>query len=291
MSLSKFRLRHSLKKLIYLNCARLSHWIKPAKELHHELLVLMYHKVNNIPDNPLTVNITDFEQQMQILSQDYRVLSLSELEQLHHKQKPLPPKAVLLTFDDGYLDNLTYAYPILKKYQLPATLFIPTGLIGRQTLPHDEHLPFACPTLTWDELSKMRDVFSIQPHTVHHKVLSRLSDQDAWQEIYQSAKTVEQYWEASRAFSYPKGSPEDFGPRDHAYVAQVAPFAFTTETARSAWPLKDPHLIPRYNVEDFGLEYFHYILSGHVDWIRWKDSSWGIKLKNFGRRLLGITNS
>src|SRR5215468_6232741 len=92
--------------------------------------VLCYHKVS--PDaHPFfePVHPEVFEQQMQFLKACYRVMRLAELV-ARISRGEVPERAVAITFDDGYGDNYDYAFPILKKYQLPATIFIATGAIG-----------------------------------------------------------------------------------------------------------------------------------------------------------------
>ena len=92
--------------------------------------ILGYHKVS--PDahpffEPLHPDI--FEQQMQFLKSCYTVMSLTELV-ARAARRDVPERAVAITFDDGYRDNYDYAFPILKKYELPATIFLATGAIG-----------------------------------------------------------------------------------------------------------------------------------------------------------------
>jgi peptidoglycan/xylan/chitin deacetylase (PgdA/CDA1 family) len=100
--------------------------------------ILTYHKVSSEihpffgPTDP-----TSFENQMRFLKEYYNVLPLVEIvERCRHGD--LPARAVAITFDDGYRDNYDYAFPILKKYGLPATVFAATGALGGgQTLWHD----------------------------------------------------------------------------------------------------------------------------------------------------------
>jgi peptidoglycan/xylan/chitin deacetylase (PgdA/CDA1 family) len=92
--------------------------------------ILVYHKVS--PDrHPLyePVDPARFEQQMRFLSECYTVMDLAELAE-RSARGSLPPAAVAITFDDGYRDNYEYAFPILKKYGLCATIFVATGVIG-----------------------------------------------------------------------------------------------------------------------------------------------------------------
>jgi len=92
--------------------------------------ILGYHKVS--PEHhpyfpPLHPEL--FEQQMRFLKSCYNVMSLQELI-ARTSCRDVPEKAVAITFDDGYRDNYEYAFPILKKYQFPATIFVTTGAIG-----------------------------------------------------------------------------------------------------------------------------------------------------------------
>jgi peptidoglycan/xylan/chitin deacetylase (PgdA/CDA1 family) len=95
-----------------------------------KLFVLIYHRVLNEPDfmRPGEVDKQAFSWQMALLAKYFNVLPVSEaLEKL--KTNRLPARAVCITFDDGYADNLLNAAPILKKYQLSATFFIASGYL------------------------------------------------------------------------------------------------------------------------------------------------------------------
>jgi peptidoglycan/xylan/chitin deacetylase (PgdA/CDA1 family) len=72
-----------------------------------------------------------FRQQMQFLASQYRVVSMEEVLNAVEKRAALPKRAVLITFDDGYCDFIDFAWPILKKLRLPATVFVPTGYPSR----------------------------------------------------------------------------------------------------------------------------------------------------------------
>ena len=97
-------------------------------------VILMYHSVANDEvaqyiDPPNHLPSAEFERQIAFLSKERNVVSLNELvTQLEAGQEP-SAGTVCITFDDGYLDNLTVAAPILEKYRLPATLYLPTSYI------------------------------------------------------------------------------------------------------------------------------------------------------------------
>src|ERR1019366_3606901 len=96
------------------------------------LLIVTYHGVITAPKDPLgyAVHVTEFEQQIAILSRYFRPISLTDLVGAVEKNKKLPDRAVLVTFDDGYRNNLTHASPILRRHGVPAVIHVATGYIG-----------------------------------------------------------------------------------------------------------------------------------------------------------------
>ena len=97
------------------------------------LRVLTYHRVDELENRPhlcpgmISATPSAFRQQMQLLKSRYRVISLWSLLQAIESETPLPPRSVLVTFDDAYLDFAEQAWPILRELDLPATLFVPTS--------------------------------------------------------------------------------------------------------------------------------------------------------------------
>jgi peptidoglycan/xylan/chitin deacetylase (PgdA/CDA1 family) len=97
---------------------------------NRKLSILIYHRVLNEPDfmRPDEIDVHAFGWQMELLANYFNVLPLREaLDRMHHGD--LPPRAVCITFDDGYADNATLAFPILRRWSLPATFFIATGFL------------------------------------------------------------------------------------------------------------------------------------------------------------------
>lgn len=100
------------------------------------LRVLTYHRVGDpaaVPSaNPSLFSATpaDFDRQMRHLSRQYQVVSIDEVLGSQSGDRPLPQRAVLLTFDDAYKDFGEIAWPILQRYGLPATVFVPTAYAG-----------------------------------------------------------------------------------------------------------------------------------------------------------------
>ena len=102
-----------------------------------DFTILMYHQVldaehsgeDHLPSGMVTLENT-FDKQMGYLKQHCSVISLDELAGCLRDHKSLPARSVVITFDDGWRDNYVFAFPILERYDLPATVFLPTDYIG-----------------------------------------------------------------------------------------------------------------------------------------------------------------
>lgn len=100
------------------------------------LVILVYHRIDN-PDAPeftgfrqiVSATPEQFAQQLDYLAQNFTVIGLDELEAWHSGKAELPPNAVMITFDDGYRDNLVHALPALEARRLPALLFVTTDFV------------------------------------------------------------------------------------------------------------------------------------------------------------------
>ncbi len=131
--------------------------------------VLGYHHL--LPDNinkkyrkkSITLSLETFEEQMQLLYENgYSSLTMEELSEYLDGNIAVPEKSVVLTFDDGYLSNYIYAYPILKKYGFRATVFVITGMVMDKTEElNSKRLNF----IGWDQIHQYGDVFEHGGHT------------------------------------------------------------------------------------------------------------------------------
>jgi peptidoglycan/xylan/chitin deacetylase (PgdA/CDA1 family) len=120
------------------------------RRLSHGTLILVYHRVNDVTLDPWTLSVTPnhFAEHLAVLQRLFHPISLKALAQSLQDGTKLKPKSVVITFDDGYADNLHAAKPILERFDCPATIFLVTGVIGSP----DEYW--------WDELSSLL----LQPH-------------------------------------------------------------------------------------------------------------------------------
>lgn len=155
--------------------------------------VLMYHyiRVNPWPTDIVGFNLSvtpySFASQLDYLQQHgYNTISLDQLGANLLYNAPLPPRPIVLTFDDGYEDFYTNAFPILKAHKMKAINFIITGFVG---LPDDQNPIY----LTWKQIEEMsKSGFIIfGAHTFDHKSLPSLSSDKAFSEILISKKDLE----------------------------------------------------------------------------------------------------
>lgn len=96
------------------------------------LPVLMYHKVSPSEPDGLNVTPAQFESHLRYLKQQkYQTLSFSTLLKLYRNQEPLPPRSLIITFDDAYTNFRDFAIPLLKKYGFRATVMVPVAWMGK----------------------------------------------------------------------------------------------------------------------------------------------------------------
>lgn len=102
-----------------------------------KVAIVQYHRIDEVTNFPFSITPTtpqEFDREMRYLRQRYQVISLDELSSSLSDLKALPPNTAIVTIDDGYKDIYVHAYPIIKKYNVPATVFLTTGHIGTTNL-------------------------------------------------------------------------------------------------------------------------------------------------------------
>jgi peptidoglycan/xylan/chitin deacetylase (PgdA/CDA1 family) len=266
-------------------------------EADRTLRVLMYHKVNDLWPNPTTVPTAVFEEQMALLGTlGYTPVSLDAVSDHYLRGAPLPQRAVLLTFDDGYRDNLENALPILRRHGYPAVLFVPIGFLddGRP-LPHEESLRLLGvrnETLDWDELAELEaGGIRIESHGIGHRPLSELDPAEATREIALSKLRLEErLGREVEAFAFVKGSLADYRP-EHASLVQQAGYrlAFTSVSGANG-PSTDRFRLRRYNGEPYPARTFELVLSGACDLISVKDTVAGTHVRRAFNAALGTAS-
>jgi len=134
----------------------------------------------------------------------FRVVTLEQLAAFAEFRGQLPEKAVVITIDDGWRSTYDIAFPILRKYGYPATLFVYTQLITG-----------GAKTLSWDQLREMAGQgLDVECHTITHRNLATAQEQESAEQYYasvvreitESARTLEQKIGRRPAFlAYPYG--------------------------------------------------------------------------------------
>ena len=141
----------------------------------YKVPTLMYHAVSDDMwgIHELFVSPSDLEEQLKYLQENgYTTLWFEDLANIEQYEKP-----VILTFDDGYMDNYLEAFPLLEKYQAKATFFVITG-----------SLDVNAKSMTYEQVKELSQsgLVSIQSHTVNHPYLSDLSREEQEQQLVQS---------------------------------------------------------------------------------------------------------
>jgi peptidoglycan/xylan/chitin deacetylase (PgdA/CDA1 family) len=274
------------KNAAYRGVGETSNLFSAAKEDDRTLRVLTYHKVNDLWPNPITVPTRTFARQMALLAElGYEPVSLEAVIDHYLAGAPLPRKAVLITFDDGYRDNLENAAPILLRHGFPAVLFVPTGFLDDDTpLPHEaalRRLGVFNPTIRWSDFAALEaSGLRIESHGVSHLRLSDLDPEEATRELVSSkARLEERLGREVEAFAYIKGTYADFGP-EHATLVQQAGYklAFSAIFGPNS-PQSDRFQLRRYSVEPFSERSFELVLAGACDALAVKDSQAGTRAR------------
>jgi len=230
------------------------------------LRILNYHSITDAlasGDNyQMTTPRELFDAQMLFLKDGgYRVISCLEAAARIGLRAGLPEKAVCLTFDDGFKDNVVNALPVLRKHGFEATIFLTAGFIGKGR-----------PYLEWSDAERLRDsgLFSFGAHTLSHRKLTALTADEAKDEIVSSKKALEERLNVPvDIFAYPFGYYGSFDEKSVAAVKAGGYKAAVTTIAGSNDYRSDPYLLRRTRIswQDDERE-FSRQLSGAYDWYR-----------------------
>ncbi len=190
------------KKLIFVFVILIIAGLSASSFLRRNYVVpiLMYHSVASRSQNALTVSSEAFERQMRFLkTHKYNVVTLEALADLVSRAKNIPPRTVAITLDDGYKNNYTNAFPVLKKYGLKATEFIIVNEVSRAQGDR----------LSWEEIKEMRDsgLVTIGCHTLGPEPLIDIRQEDLLRsQIFDSKRILEEKLGGPvEVFSYPGG--------------------------------------------------------------------------------------
>lgn len=152
--------------------------------------ILMYHSIG---DTWADVAPGLFRRQMAYLSKaGYESISLDDLYLFLKERNLLPRRPFVITFDDGYKDNYMKAFPILKKYNFKATIFLVTDFMSKTNLWNKDRGVLQRPLLSWDEVYEM-DKYGISfgAHTCTHSKLPEIEPDKGKEELVRCKKEIE----------------------------------------------------------------------------------------------------
>lgn len=242
--------------------------------------ILTYHSIGE-RDHEMNVSCLDFASQMQWLSEHATVISVGDAA------RGIP--GVAITFDDGYVDNLTNAAPVLKDFGFPATVYMVAGKAG-ETLDHDTDKEHAR-LMTWDEVRALETTgVSIGGHTLTHARLSRLTEDEQEYEIQECTRILEkELGHPVESFAYPYGSALDYTAESISCVRRaghqyaVSNRYGSVQSTSSTWELPRIWIDRTDTMTSFALK-----ASGGLDILALQDCYWGIRLRRVINYLLEV---
>ena len=227
--------------------------------------VLCYHNISGDSDLNYSILLSIFEEHIAYISRRYKVISLEELVEAIKGERKVRPNSIAITFDDALESFFSKAWPILRKYDLEATLFVPTGLVGK------EKSPCNFPHLEWREINKLKDdsiIFGAHSHT--HRNFLNLSPAELETEIRVSKEELRRHVKNNvKFFAYPYGEFNGFSMdllKKHGFLA-----AFSTEWG-TYHSIEEIYHLPRLSIEPSdSLFRLRLKLNGAYNWLKLAD--------------------
>jgi peptidoglycan/xylan/chitin deacetylase (PgdA/CDA1 family) len=230
--------------------ARLRNVIRYARASSH-VTILLYHRVSDEFLDGVTVGVEQFEQQLKFLERHYHVIDL--VTYLENLNQPRRRQQVVITFDDGYEDNLLAAL-VLRRVGVPCTFFISTRIVGTdRAFEHDlERLGRRVPALSWNQVRRMKSWgFRFGNHTANHANLGTTPIDSARHEIATAITDLRRELGtlgSENWLAYPFGRREDLAEQVASEFSKLGiQFCFSAYGG-TCGPGTDPHAIPRTGV-------------------------------------------
>ncbi|KKT26236.1 MAG: Polysaccharide deacetylase [Parcubacteria group bacterium GW2011_GWA2_43_9b] len=216
---------------------------KPADDAIIKFPIFNYHHIRPMPDvasstitdRAFTVSPEGFEAHLKYFKDNgYQTVSIYDLLNYFDTGKSLPPKAIAITFDDGYYGQYKWAYPLLKKYGMIATFNIIINNVGKPGV------------LTWPQIKEMSDNgMFIGSHTLDHAALTKVDDNQLRDELVKSKEILEKnLGKEIDLLSYPGG---DYNERviqfvkDAGYRAALSVYKIIEQTPKARFTIRRFH--------------------------------------------------
>lgn len=216
--------------------------------------ILMYHKIGDAPAGSklkkLWVSVDRLTAHMALIKKrGFVPITFRDLYAAWDQKTPLPSKPILITFDDGYKNNIDNGYPVLKHFGFPATVFVVVNTIEGDNRWHDPQSEVRIPMMSWAELKILNEAgWEIGSHTLNHRRLALLSSTEVDEELRKSRFILsEKLGRPIETLAYPYGNGEDVPSiRD---AAQKAGYRLAVGVHAGKWGIKEiqasPFNLPR----------------------------------------------
>lgn len=180
-------------------------------KFNNRIPILMYHRIATVPGERNSLPPEKFEEQLDYLKKHgYNTITLNDLYNHYSLQAPLPPKPVILTFDDGYEDNFLTALPMLKERNMKATVFPIASWVGKENKWENFNHQLTR-TMNWEQLQQWKAAgMEIGSHTIEHPFLTQCDEVRLLEELMESKRVLEEKLAVKIEFlCYPYGFFDD----------------------------------------------------------------------------------
>ena len=252
--------------IVFMGLPAMEAYARPARipvlAYHSVMPQEFYHPIN--ADNTWILHEETFYAQMRYLYENgFTTLTSYQLLDFLHNRGDLPDNPIIITFDDGYLDNYLYAAPILRKFGFTAMMFLITGAIHEKA---PEMTAYPTQFAGWPEVLAATDVFEHGSHThaMHRAIEGRVPL--AFESVENIRTDLQQSFDAPLSLNSGFAFPQGIYSRNalEALAQESVQFAFTTRRSyvnRNSNPL----LLPRFLVES----YWTIEMFSDIAWGRW----------------------
>jgi len=218
------------------------------------LRILTYHRIDEDPRDPFAVSPAAFRKQMATLSSSGFVTPMGEaLERLDLGDSSAP--RIVLTFDDGTRDFLTEALPVLRDFNLPATLYVSPLRVGGEGF------------LDWSELKDIREAgVAVESHGLDHRSLGGLTPEELWRQVDESRRMIEERLSHPvSSIAYPYGTLRDFDAKVKESVQRAGYKSGCSSMNGLNRSGADRFELRRTKIEQGDLPIFSWIITGCLD--------------------------
>jgi glycosyltransferase involved in cell wall biosynthesis len=244
------------------------------RRLTYSTPILMYHAFGTVDEaaSRFVLSIERFARQMTWLKwMGYHVIKLEEFLRCRHEYQLPPARSVVITIDDGYEDNRTLAYPILRRYGFPATIFVVSGSVGGTNQWDSGSVLTGRSLLSWSQIQEMsKGGMQFGAHTRTHPALTSLSPGEVRQEIEGSRKDLEDRLQVPiELFAYPYG---EYDSTTQAVAQQVGFLGSCSVVSGLNTPKTPLHALRRIEIwgSDSLIRFALSLVVGHVRRTFWK---------------------